>query len=59
MNDFNDPDGASAKMALCLMCGTEALIGDAAGYSLNPDFLSRVNQAWFQSTIIRKLAPKK
>jgi hypothetical protein len=59
MNDFNNPDGASAKTALCPMCGTEALIGDAAGYGLKPDFFSRMNQAWFQSTIIRKPAPKK
>lgn len=59
MNDFNNPDGANAKTALCPMCGSEALIGDAAGYSINPDFLSRMNQAWFQATIIRKPTPRK
>jgi len=59
MSNFNNPESASAETALCPRCGSEALIGDRAGFSLNPDFLSRMNQAWFQRTIIRKPAPKK
>lgn len=61
MSSFDNPDTAStsAETALCPRCGTEALIGDKSGYPLHPDFLSRMNQAWFQKTIIRKPAPKK
>ena len=47
------------KTALCPKCGSEALIGEKAGYSLTHDFLNRMNQAWFQKTIIRKPSPKK
>ncbi len=59
MNSFDNPDAASGETALCPRCGSEALIGDKSGFPLNPDFLTRMNQAWFQRTIIRKPAPKK
>jgi hypothetical protein len=60
MDDFHNPDSASAETALCPRCGSEAVIGDSSGYSINPDFLSQMNQAWFQTTmIIRKPAAKK
>jgi hypothetical protein len=59
MDNFNNPDSASAETALCPRCGNEALIGDTAGYEINPAFLSRMNEAWFQATVIRKAAPKK
>ena len=59
MDNFANPDAASAETALCPRCGSEALIGDKAGFPLNPDFLNRMNQAWFQRTIIRKPSPKK
>lgn len=60
MSNFNNPDAASGtETALCPRCGSEALIGDKSGYPLNPDFLNRMNQAWFQKTIIRKPSPKK
>jgi hypothetical protein len=59
MDNFANPDAASAETALCPRCGSEALIGDKSGFPLNPDFLSRMNQAWFQRTIIRKPGPKK
>jgi heterodisulfide reductase subunit B len=54
LSNFNNPEAANAETALCPRCGSEALIGDKAGYSLNPDFLNRMNQAWFQKTIIRR-----
>jgi hypothetical protein len=61
MSSFANPDAASSstETALCPRCGSEALLGDRAGYPLTPDFLSRMNQAWFQKTVIRKPAPKK
>ena len=59
MSNFDNPDAASAETALCPRCGSEALIGDRSGYHLSPDFLGRMNQAWFQKTIIRKPVPKK
>ena len=59
LSNFNDPDAASGETALCPRCGSEALIGDKAGFQITPDFLNRMNQAWFQKTIIRKPLPKK
>lgn len=60
MSNFDNPDAAtSGETALCPRCGSEALLGDRAGYPLTPDFLSRMNQAWFQRTVIRKPAPKR
>jgi hypothetical protein len=59
MSNFENPDAASAETALCPRCGSEALLGDTCGYPITPDFLNRMNQSWFQTTIIRKPAPKK
>ena len=59
MDSFNNPDAATAaETAVCPRCGSEALIGEKAGFSLTPDFLNRMNQAWFQRTVIRKPSPK-
>lgn len=58
MSSFENPDAATAETALCPRCGSEALIGDRSGFPIHPDFLNRMNQAWFQRTIIRKPAPK-
>ncbi len=57
-SSFDNPDAASAGTALCPRCGSEAVIGDKSGYSIDPDFLGRMNEAWFQRTIIRKPNPK-
>ena len=59
MSNFNDPNAAGGDTALCPRCGSEALVGDKAGFSLTQEFLSRMNQAWFQKTVIRKPSPKK
>lgn len=59
MDSFDNPDAASAETAVCPHCGAEALIGNRSGYLINPQFLSRMNQAWFQKTILRKPAAKK
>jgi hypothetical protein len=51
---FENPDAASTGTALCPHCGSEAVIGDQSGYPIGPEFLSRMNEAWFQQTIIRR-----
>ncbi|MBV8503020.1 MAG: hypothetical protein JO006_15050 [Paucibacter sp.] len=59
MASFNNPDAAGAsETGVCPRCGGEALIGDKSGFPLVPEFLNRMNQAWFQKTLIRKPAPK-
>jgi hypothetical protein len=60
--DFNDidiPDAENKQTVLCPHCGSEAVLGDKSGYPIETNFLSRMNEAWFQRTIIRKPTPKK
>ena len=62
MSHFTNPDAAGAaadETALCPRCGSESVIGDKSGFPINPAFLTRMHEAWFQKTIIRKPAPKK
>jgi hypothetical protein len=59
MNNFNDPEAMNAETGVCPRCGSESLLGDKSGYPIDPEFLNRMHQAWFQKTIIRKPAPKK
>jgi hypothetical protein len=56
MDSFDNPDAiaADAETALCPRCGAEAVIGDKSGFHPSPNFLGRMNQAWFQKTILRK-----
>lgn len=58
LDSLDNPDTASAETALCPRCGAEAVLGDRAGFPITPDFLMRMNQAWFQRTIIRRPTPK-
>lgn len=58
LSNFDSADTANAETALCPRCGSEALIGDKAGYGLASEFLHRMNQAWFQTTMIRRAPPK-
>ena len=59
MSNFANPDAAtSGDTAVCSRRGSEALIGDKSGFQITPDFLNRMNQAWFQKTPIRP-KPKK
>ena len=55
---FDNPDAASAGTALCPRCGSESVIGDKSGYPIDATFLSRMQEAWFQKTIIRRPASK-
>ena len=58
MDNMDDPAAVNAQTALCPRCGVEAVIGDKAGFPINAHFLGRMNEAWFQRTIIRKPKPK-
>lgn len=52
-------DGAPDHLtALCPRCGSETVIGDASGFAIDADFLSRMNEAWCQRTMIYKPKPK-
>jgi hypothetical protein len=59
MHNLDDPRAIDNQTALCPRCGSEAVIGDRSGFQINNQFLSRMNEAWFQRTIIRKPTPKK
>ena len=59
MNNVDDPVAVGKQTALCPKCGSEAVIGDKSGVPINPRFLGRMNEAWYQRTVIRKPAPKK
>lgn len=59
VSNLDDPDAANAETALCPRCGSESVIGDKSGHDINPQFLGRMQEAWFQTTIIRpSRAPK-
>lgn len=55
---FDHPESVSAGTAICPRCGGESILGDKSGYPIDPLFLGRMNEAWYQRTIIRKPAPK-
>lgn len=58
VSNFDNPDAMSDGTALCPRCGSDSVIGDKSGYPITPEFLTRMNEAWFQKTIIRKPASK-
>jgi hypothetical protein len=57
--DFDNPEALDGGTALCPRCGSESVLGDRSGYSIDGPFLSRMNEAWHQRTIIRPPKPKK
>lgn len=59
MTNLDDPKAIANQTALCPRCGMEAVLGDKAGFPINAQFLGRMNEAWFQRTLIRKPTPKK
>lgn len=59
MHNMDDALAIAQQTALCPSCGAEAVIGDKSGFPVTPGFLGRMNEAWFQRTIIRRPAPKK
>ena len=58
VSNFDNPDALSAGTALCPRCGSDSIIGDRSGYRIDMEFLNRMNEAWFQKTIIRKPGTK-
>jgi hypothetical protein len=56
---LDDPQSEGTETALCPRCGSESVVGDKSGYAVNPQFLVRMHEAWFQKTIIRKPPNKK
>ena len=59
VSNFDNPESLTGGTALCPNCGSDSVLGDESGFKVDPDFLGRMNEAWFQRTIIRKPTPKK
>ena len=53
--NMDDPAAVDKQSAMCPRCGTEAVLGDACGYPVDAKFLSLMNDAWFQTTLIRPM----
>ena len=58
LSRIDDPAAVAEQTALCPRCGSEALIGDKSGIALNARFLTEMNDAWYQRTIVRRPAAK-
>jgi hypothetical protein len=58
VDNFNDPQAIAAQTAMCPHCGSEAVLGDGCGFPINGHFLARMNEAWYQETLIRR-GPRK
>lgn len=58
MANVNDPGAVEQQTALCPRCGVEAVLGDKCGFPIHAAFLARMNEAWFQRTLIRPKAKK-
>ena len=59
MQNMDDPKAIAEQTAMCPHCGSEAVLGDGCGILITPDFLARMNEAWFQKTLIHRPAAKK
>lgn len=57
LSKFNEPN-AHANTALCPHCGSESVIGNKSGYTIDIGFLSEMNDAWFEKTIVHKRTPR-
>jgi len=58
MTNFEDPKAIAQQTAMCPRCGSEAVLGDKSGFPPNPQFLAKMNEAWFQQTLVRSVKPK-
>lgn len=54
-----EPETENALTALCPRCGSESVIGDKSGFSIDAHFLNLMNEAWDRKTVIMKPRPKK
>ena len=53
MDNFENPEAVASQTAMCPRCGAEAVLGDKSGLPINAQFLQKMNEAWFQRTMIR------
>lgn len=58
VNHIDDPEAVNRQTALCPKCGSEAVLGDKSGFAVTAGFLSRMSEAWFQQTIVRRPDPQ-
>ncbi|MBI5259042.1 MAG: hypothetical protein HY855_21235 [Burkholderiales bacterium] len=58
MHNMDDPEAVAKQTAMCPKCGSEAVLGDKAGYPITMQFLGMMNEAWYQQTLIRTPKPK-
>ena len=65
VQNMEDPKAINEQTAMCPHCGSEAVIRAAAnvawalcGFLVTPEFLTRMNEAWFQRTMIHRPKPK-
>ena len=58
IQNMHDPQAVSAQTAMCPRCGSEAVLGDRSGLPITGQFLARMNEAWFQRTVIRSRNPR-
>ena len=56
---LEDLETAEGTTALCPRCGSESVIGDGSGYRIDVKFLSGMNEAWLQRTVVRRPRAKK
>lgn len=57
VNDLDNPQAVDRQTAMCPRCGSEAVLGDASGHPVDPEFLQRMNVAWFEQTHARSMPP--
>jgi hypothetical protein len=57
-SQVDDPVAVAKQTAMCPHCGSEAVLGDKSGYPIDASFLGRMNEAWFQRTLIRPSKPR-
>ncbi|RZL40427.1 MAG: cytoplasmic protein [Rubrivivax sp.] len=59
MDNLTDPAAVNQQTAMCPRCGSEAVLGDGSGFPINANFLARMNEAWFQRTMVHRPAARK
>ena len=47
IEDWIDEINGKKITALCVKCGTDAVIGDASGLEINQEILEALNKKWF------------
>lgn len=58
VHNMDDPQAIGQQTAMCPRCGSEAVLGDGCGFPINANFLARMNEAWFQRTMIHRPRPR-